>query len=128
MAAVLPTLEFPSGTIAKRFIEEIKNMKKGQISDELYMKFQNDNSLLMNIIVKNSLELFKMLNKEMQINALGYIRRMISLELTNCNSPIINQSLILLQLSEWYKDSNVHIIYKQNYIENKEGKIWCLNE
>jgi len=116
IGSVKDEIILPDNETGKKIIEEPENRlrqkkRKEGITDISYFDYQLDDSDIMHITTMNIIRIFielikKVEKKEEKVIVLGYILKLVSVELKNEQSKIQYYSVILAELAEWYYSSN----------------------
>ena len=112
-------------------LEDMENRLriKGRATEGIHFGYQNDAFAIMHTTVENIMHLYMTLNKGTQIEILPYIARIMGTEVRNEQSLIMQQSLILSELTAWHCYASVERIGKgKAQPAMGKGKLWLLNE
>ena len=131
VAAQVSQLTFPAGETGNKFQEEmdLKLKIKGKVVDTMITHFgyQRDSNIVMHLTTENIINYFVFLPKDLHADVLSYITKIAALETRNEQSPIIQHTLILTELANWFANTNLERISKEDE-ELKNGKLWLINE
>lgn len=129
-------LAFPDGGVGRKAAEEVESKlkvkkRKENAGEQLCFNYQHDDSHTMHTVTVNIVRLFLELTQKREevdkMMILGYILRVAHCELKNTQSNIVQYSLALAELADWYCFSNLE---RAPNVVTSEGskKLWALND
>lgn len=129
-------LTYPLGDSGHKIVEDLENKHKNKNKPKdvnwTHFGYQKDSNLAMHLATENIIHFYSNLTAELQKEILPYISRILSLEIKNEQSPIIQQTIILSELLSWINTTNFERVISDSTENNgpilEKSKIYILND
>lgn len=120
-------LTFPAGKTGKKLIDDMDFQLKGRVKNaNVYFSYQHESNIVMHETTENIAHFFIYLDKALQIEILPYFARISAFETRNEQSPILQQTLILYDLINWFANTNIERMSNE-ILQYNLGKLWLIN-
>ena len=123
-------LTFPAGETGEKLIEIIDTRLKLKVKNadpsNPYFAYQHEGNIVMHQSTENAAHYFTSLKKKSQSEVLPFFARLAAFETKNEQSSILQQTLILSDLINWYSNTNLERI-NDKIFPLSTGKLWLLN-